>query len=234
MEEFNIYCDESCHLENDHQKAMAIGAIMCPKSDVKRHFKNIRNLKLSNGLSATSEAKWTKVSPSKINFYFALVDYFFKEKGLFFRAIIIPDKSILDHKKRYQTHNGWYYKMFFLLLKPLIDLFEKYNIYMDVKDTTGGQHQRALKEILSRNMYDFGMETINKIQGVDSCEVELLQLVDVFVGALSYYARNITTSKSKLSIIKTIESYCSLPLQYNRPISDRKFNLFYWNPSSKV
>ena len=29
-ETFNIYCDESCHLENDGQKAMVLGAVWCP------------------------------------------------------------------------------------------------------------------------------------------------------------------------------------------------------------
>ena len=27
---FNVYCDESCHLENDHQKVMVLGAVWCP------------------------------------------------------------------------------------------------------------------------------------------------------------------------------------------------------------
>ena len=27
---FNIYCDESCHLENDREKAMVLGAVWCP------------------------------------------------------------------------------------------------------------------------------------------------------------------------------------------------------------
>ncbi|NHQ60865.1 DUF3800 domain-containing protein [Chlorobium sp. BLA1] len=27
---FNIYCDESCHLENDRHKAMVLGAVWCP------------------------------------------------------------------------------------------------------------------------------------------------------------------------------------------------------------
>ncbi len=27
---FNVYCDESCHLENDRQKAMVLGAVWCP------------------------------------------------------------------------------------------------------------------------------------------------------------------------------------------------------------
>ena len=27
---FNIYCDESCHLEHDRQKVMVLGAVWCP------------------------------------------------------------------------------------------------------------------------------------------------------------------------------------------------------------
>lgn len=27
---YNLYCDESCHLENDGQKAMVLGAVWCP------------------------------------------------------------------------------------------------------------------------------------------------------------------------------------------------------------
>ena len=27
---FNVYCDESCHLEHDRQKVMILGATWCP------------------------------------------------------------------------------------------------------------------------------------------------------------------------------------------------------------
>ena len=27
---FNIYCDESCHLENDHFRFMVLGGLWCP------------------------------------------------------------------------------------------------------------------------------------------------------------------------------------------------------------
>jgi hypothetical protein len=27
---YNIYCDESCHLQNDHQQAMILGAVWSP------------------------------------------------------------------------------------------------------------------------------------------------------------------------------------------------------------
>lgn len=29
--EINVYCDESCHLEQDESNAMGIGAVSCPK-----------------------------------------------------------------------------------------------------------------------------------------------------------------------------------------------------------
>lgn len=27
---YNVYCDESCHLEHDGQKTMGLGAVVCP------------------------------------------------------------------------------------------------------------------------------------------------------------------------------------------------------------
>lgn len=35
MIEYNFYCDESCHLENDDSNVMVLGAVWRPK--VKRH-----------------------------------------------------------------------------------------------------------------------------------------------------------------------------------------------------
>ena len=33
---FNVYCDESCHLEHDHIPVMAWGAVSCPAGEAKR------------------------------------------------------------------------------------------------------------------------------------------------------------------------------------------------------
>lgn len=33
---FNIYCDESCHLQHDHKKFMFLGSISCAYPQVKR------------------------------------------------------------------------------------------------------------------------------------------------------------------------------------------------------
>jgi len=46
MVEYNVYCDESCHLEHDNSNVMVIGAVYCPKKMVKKINKDM--LKLSS------------------------------------------------------------------------------------------------------------------------------------------------------------------------------------------
>lgn len=74
---YNIYCDESCHLEYDHQKIMVLGAIRCEKSYKKQAVNDIRNIKEKYNMNKFCEVKWTKVSPDKYEMYHELVNYFF-------------------------------------------------------------------------------------------------------------------------------------------------------------
>lgn len=95
----NIYCDESCHLENDRQRAMVLGAISCPKEKAHTVFKHVRSLKVLHKLADDFEIKWTKVSPGKEKFYRDLIEFFFEEDSLTFRGLIVPDKGILQHER---------------------------------------------------------------------------------------------------------------------------------------
>ena len=117
---FNVYCDESCHLENDHQKVMVLGAVWCPFEKAHGIAVRIREIKLHHGLNPNFEIKWTKVSPGKKLFYLDVVDYFFDNDDLHFRALIVPDKSKLRHEAFAQSHDDWYYKMYFDMLKIIL------------------------------------------------------------------------------------------------------------------
>ena len=117
---FNVFCDESCHLLNDHQEVMVIGATWCPDSITKKIGRDIRAIKVKHGLSQDFEIKWTKVSNSKIDFYLDIVDYFFSNQALRFRAVVVPHKSRLDHDRFNQDHNTFYYKICFICLKILL------------------------------------------------------------------------------------------------------------------
>lgn len=203
--EYNIYCDESCHLENDRQRSMVLGAIVCPKEKTQTAYKQIRSLKTLHKLGTAFEIKWTKISPAKEKFYRDVIEYFFDEDFLSFRALVIPDKSLLDHSKFGQDHDTWYYKMYFNMLKVIISPEDIYNIYIDIKDTRGGDKIRKLHDVLANEHYDFNKQIIRKIQLVHSHEIELLQLADVLIGALAYVNRGLTTSSAKRSLIQLCE-----------------------------
>jgi hypothetical protein len=233
MSTINIYCDESCHLPNDGQKAMVLGALWCFKAKAMEHNKDIAEMKVKHRLSPFFEIKWTKISSGKLDFYSDLVNYFFDRRTMGFRAWIIPDKAILKHADYNQTHDEWYYKMYFYLLRNLISAERKYHIYIDIKDTRSRKKLRKLREVLSNANYDFSREIIERIQHVRSHDIGLMQLVDLLTGAISHHARGLTISPSKNEIIELIKGRTGLSLLRNTLPGERKFNICIWRPDSR-
>lgn len=235
MKLYNIYCDESCHLEHDGNNLMVLGGILCPEDLKAKVFNDIRDIKKKHGLSSWFEIKWTKVSKSKVEFYIELIDYFFEIEELFFRGIVAMDKTKLDHDKYNDgDYDTWYYKMYFALLNPMIDPFGKYNIFIDIKDTRGGPKVKKLREVLCNNMYDFKGEVIQNISQIDSKESEILQLSDLLIGALSYYNRDIYlcegSNEGKNRIIETLKEIHGINLSATTHKTESKFNIFVWRP----
>lgn len=224
----NIYCDESCHLESQNGP-MALGAVVAPASSVRGHNVAIRKMKASYGVSPRCELKWTKISPSKAALYLALVDYFFDRSDLSFRGLVVRDKSKLRHEAFNQTHDDWYYKMYFHLLNPLLAPDKENRVYLDAKDTRGSAKVRKLQDVLCNSEYDFDRSILSRIQEVRSNEIELLCFADLFAGALTYFHRGLETSPAKTAIVRRIGERSGLTLCRSSLLSARKFNLFLWS-----
>lgn len=225
---FNIYCDESCHLEHDGQKAMAIGGVWCPEERKDEIFRRIREIKVEHGLSRWMEIKWNKVSDGQLDFYMDVVNYFFDNSDLHFRVLVVPDKQMLRHGEFNQTHDTFYYKMYFDMLKTLFEPGYGYNIYVDIKDTRGQKKVEKLHEILCNNHYDFDREMIRRVQQVRSEEVELVAVADLLTGAVSYLHRGLETSAAKLRLIERIRSRSGYDLMRSTLYRENKFNVFVW------
>ncbi|MGR3177991.1 MAG: DUF3800 domain-containing protein, partial [Candidatus Anammoxibacter sp.] len=193
--------------------------------------KHIREIKAKHGMKNDFEVKWTKVSPAKQDFYFDLIDYFFDDENLHFRSLIIPDKSKLQHDMYDQDHDTWYYKMYFDMLKVILSPNANYRIYLDIKDTQSAAKVAKLHDVLCNNMYDFQREIIERVQTVRSHEVELLQLADLIMGAVSYVNRNVTSSVVKLSLVDKIRKKSHYELTKSTLLMEKKFNLFRWHAS---
>ena len=175
------------------------------------------------------ELKWSKVSPAKIDFYLNIIDYFFDDDDLHFRALIVPDKSKLRHKTFGQSHDDWYFKMSFDMLKVIFDPKAQYRIYIDIKDTRSAEKIDKLHDVLCNNIYDFSRKIIERVQTVRSHEVKILQLTDLLIGAVSYVNRGLSTSNAKQVLIKRIMERSQYSLTLTTLLRENKFNLFRWN-----
>jgi hypothetical protein len=228
-EKINIYCDESCHLEHDRQPVMLFGAIWCPESHVKHNIHAIKALK--EEYRARGEIKWTKVSFSRCSFFLKVVDLFFSTSDLNFRCLVINNKKGLDHSYYNKgDHDSFYYKMYFYILRNIISIENRYNIYLDIKDTRSQLKINKLRDVLCNNIGDFDRKVILNIQHIRSKESELLQLADLLMGAVSYVNRNLSSSESKGSVAKRIRQRSGLDLQDSTPPWEDKFNLFFFSP----
>lgn len=235
---YNVYCDETCHLENDNINDMVLGAIWCPQHKLKEVNQRIKNIKKRNNISEQLELKWTKISPAKVDLYKDIINYFFDDDDLHFRAVIIPDKSKLNHKKFNQTHDEWYYKMYFDMLKVIFSPSDKYEVYIDIKDTNSYRKSQKLKEVCRNSLYDFSHNIIRRLQPIRSEEVQIMQIVDILIGALGYENRKFpdgfVKSTAKQEIIELIKNRSGYSLKKSTLLKEEKLNILVWDAKETI
>ncbi len=210
---------------------MVLGAVWCPAEKTREIATRLREIKERHDVPALFEIKWTKVSPAKIRLYQDVMDYFFDDDDLHFRALIVPDKSRLRHADFHQSHDDWYYKMYFDMLKIILKPHSHYRVYLDIKDTRSADRVARLHNVLCNNMYDFSREIIERVQTVRSEEIEQLQLADLLIGTVSYANRNLATSTAKLALVERMRRRSGYQLTRTTLLQETKVNLFLWHAS---
>ncbi|MGN1414291.1 MAG: DUF3800 domain-containing protein [Anaerovoracaceae bacterium] len=228
--EYNIYCDESCHLPHDRVDLMVIGGISCPKGKAPFMNRWIMDIKEKHGVYRFAEIKWTKVSASKYDMYKELVDLFFDNTFLSFRAVVALNKQKLNYEHFHLSHDDWYQRIYYLTLREMIDIGNKYNVYVDIKDTKGSEKIEKLQDVLNNAVGYFFDETVSNIQLVRSDQIQLMQLSDLLIGAVTYSNRNLTTNSAKLQLIDYIQQKAGRSLTMTTPKYESKFNIFKWLP----
>ena len=234
--EYNLYCDESCYMENDHKKYMIVGTIKCPKKSRKQICNDIRNIKEKYNINKYQELKWIKISKPTEDLYKEIIDYFFSCSQLSFRCVIV-DKTKLNHDKYNQTHNDFYYKLYYqLLIRGIVPNKGNY-IYLDIKDTKNTIRIKKLTECLSNGTYDFEEKFIKNIQSINSKDSELLQLADIIIGAIGFIKRKENTKKNysiaKENVAKEIKIKSGYNFEKSTFLSEEKFNIFIWRSNNE-
>lgn len=225
--EYNVYCDESCHLQNDGNDVMTIGSVWAPKDKRRMICEEIKRIKRQNGLPVPYELKWSKVSSAKRGEYIDLINLFFDDSNCHFRGVVVNGKSKLDFSRFSGDYNDWYYKIYYSMLKEIPTAGAQLNVYMDIKQENSASNMGLLKKYLT---FHLGEKSINNFQVIRSDEVEIMQMTDVLIGAISYVNRGLNTSKTKIELIDLICERSGSSLCFNTRRDEKKFSLLSWRP----
>lgn len=208
---------------------MVLGALACPTAKAHEIADRLRDFRDRHGLPRWFEIKWTKVSAGKCPFYLDVLDYFFDDDDLHFRALIVPDKSRLRHADFGQDHDTFYYKMYYTLLRAMLSPEERYSIFLDIKDTRSHAKEQKLREVLCGSLHDRDQKVIERLQSVRSSEVQQVQLADLLTGIVSYVNRGLQSSSAKTALVERMRKRSGYRLTFSTLLRAEKVNLFRWD-----
>lgn len=229
---YNLFLDESCHLQNDRSSVMSIGFIKVPDHDYEQIKNELIAIKRKHGIN--HEYKWNTCSNTKKNFYIELIDYFFNSP-LAFRTIVVKYKELLDHDQFNQgSHDNFYYKMIYFLLNNqwINPPWAEYRVFLDIKDTRGRDKIAKIHEVFENLHY--GRSPFKHFQHIRSHESEFIQLADFFIGAVTYKSRGLPdqpgASPIKVFIVEYLEQRSGYSLDEGTEPWEEKFNIFDHQP----
>ena len=206
---------------------------MVPRGKHHTLAEELKSIKRQYGVHHGIEVKWTTVSPAKLAFYLAVIDWFFDDPAMRFRAFVVPDKSVLNHDQFDQTHDDFYYKCWYQTIVPLLSRKSVFDVYLDKKDTRSQAKAVKLREVLNNKLLDYDHSIIRRVQHVHSHEVPLFQLADLLLGAISYVHRGLSTSAAKVALIRRIRERSGLTLDRTTLLREEKLNILVWQSGAQ-
>lgn len=228
MSVYKIFCDESCHLQHDGADVMVLGALHCSAEksiDLTKRIKWLRH-----EYNYKPEFKWSRLHKHQWPLYKAIIDTILDDAEVGFKATVVLSKNKLDHQQYNSgSHSTFYYKMFYYTLRDFLKEGHEYRVYLDYMDTVGAQKIKKMCEVLQAGT-NWQLNVGATI--VQSYEVQLVQVVDLLIGAVAY--RNRTdiekTSPIKNQFVTYIEQKIGTSLDYATPPWETKFNIFRFMP----
>lgn len=224
--DFDIYCDECfpdlfCS-EKPQARYALIGSLWLPtakRSEFKAAIHGLRDRYKVGG-----EIKSRKVSPSRIEFYKALCDWFFDQgDDLRFRVITIESQKLnLLHFHGGDAELG-FYKFYYQLLTHWINPGNRYAVFCDYQTNQIPTRLHEMKSVLRKTN---PLSEILDVQWVRSPESVLTQLTDVLTGLASARLNGtVQAGSAKSELLSHLESRLDHPVRSTHA-GELKFNVF--------
>ena len=221
----NIYCDESRHTSDPSDAYFVIGGIACPREHKREIVHKIHRLKKK--YNTQGEFGWKRLSPNRMDFYWAILDLFIKEERLSFRCLV-ADRNRLDHDQYNQGDQELgFYKLYYQMLVHWLRPECQYHIYLDWQRNKVRHRFSTLRDILRRKLS--GRARIDCLEPVGSRHIPMIEMTDLLIGAVGYEWNGRTTSRIKVAFCeKLAELLMVRSLQQSTFPIKNKFDIFHF------
>lgn len=199
--DFEVYCDESrqqLFSGRDRSGFVCLGSLWLESSRREHLKERIRELRSRH--SVGGEFKWHRVSRAKKQFYLDLTELFFGEQ-MRFRAIVLPAEEMDAVRFHASDQELMFYKFYYQLLHHWILDQNRYRIFLDLKTNRSAGRVQTLERVL-RNA-NLTSEILG-VQALPSRQLDLMQLTDVLLGAVSYSFNGKGSSQAKNAVVENI------------------------------
>lgn len=229
MQMLNFYCDETYPMEHDKQPFFILGCVYLAREEAATAAKKIIQIKRKYGYGPDYEVKWTNINGKNVSMIREIIGYAFSNSHIHIRVVIDDNKD----GKRFSlngTHEQIYAAIYRALIKKPLErsLYENItgaHLYFDVRNTQSDKNGKKLCRSLASSLPNIKIHSTI----VDSEQVQLIQIIDLFIGACSYEERGLETNVHKLEILNVIRKLSGRKrISASTPASQRKFNVFRW------
>lgn len=220
----DVYCDEAhpdLFCSNKRSvKYMCIGSLWIPKE--RRQELKDRIHVLRNEHKVGGEFKWHKISPSKLDFYQAVIQLFFAfGTDLQFRCIIVEPEKVDINKFHEGDNELGFYKFYYHSLVYRLSAGNEYNIFCDYKSNRLPTRVPTLEKCLrSKTGLKIAVNTIRSEESV------IIQMADVLTGAcVARLNDTLKTESAKAKVVSAIEIGLGRAIAPTNAV-EQKFNVF--------
>ena len=227
----DVYCDETYPdlFSSNHPQAryLLIGSLWLKSADRERFKVSIHELR--NKYKIGGEFKWTKISPSKVDFYKALLNWYYEQgEDLRFRCIAVDHKQVDLIRFHESNQELGFYKFYYQALHHWIHPFNQYRFFCDFKKNRLRDRLHTLESCLAYSNLTAVIETV---QAVRSKESVLIQLADVLVGLASARLNGrLREGGAKEEVATHLEKMLERKIA-STALNEKKFNVFKINLS---
>ena len=178
---FDIYCDESRQEyfttpPRDSQERFVLIGGLWVITEKREHLKDqIRSLRVTHDVHG--EFKWTRVSPSRLDFYLELINLFFSNDDMRFRCLVLPANQ-LDAVRFHDGDNElMFYKFYYQLLHHWILDFNTYRVFTDLRTNRVRQRLERLREFLDNSNRFADVASVQALPS-EQLDLSLIHILD--------------------------------------------------------